>query len=547
MALALLVGGVVACGDDSAGGSGNDDGGAMGGGDEDGGGVRVHIGQRDSGSGGGTTDGGTDAGPAGCASGFANCDGDEDTGDKGCETDLRTVIDCGSCGNACDLENASARCDQGECVVASCDGSYDNCDGLAGNGCETDVLADDDNCGECGMSCGTLATCSDGACVLKDPCPTGFDDCDNDPTNGCETPLNTLDDCGFCGQECAVENGTATCDSGTCEVACLTVCDDENTCTVGECLEYDCDAGWGNCDTAADCETPLDTLGHCGACFKTCDIPAASEQCMLNTTTNEYECQFVECAANTADCDGDLATCDPFTPQDCNGCETATNTIDNCGGCGMAADPDDSNYICAVPNATNVCSNPGSGFACSTSTCADRFYTVPELPGPCDCEDTPQVGAFGGTTGVSCATSKTVMQTSAGMQDIQGTIPNPGDSDWYYVNFGTAPSRTVGNGFRINFQNTSADYEFDVYSDCVSLTTLAGQDRAAESITDWQFYDSCTSPPGVTRPAATNVCNSSGTTSSTNSNAFPTTMYVRVKRTNGVLSCAQYTLRVQRN
>src|SRR5690606_14623960 len=55
-----------------------------------------------------------------------DCDGfiDEDF-------DLSTDSDnCGKCGNACRAANGSAACDQGECIITSCnvDQGYDDCD-----------------------------------------------------------------------------------------------------------------------------------------------------------------------------------------------------------------------------------------------------------------------------------------------------------------------------------------------------------------------------------------------------------------------------------
>jgi hypothetical protein len=48
--------------------------------------------------------------------------------------------------------NAQATCSAGACAF-QCNQGYGDCDGVAGNGCEIDVLKDDDNCGSCGRSC----------------------------------------------------------------------------------------------------------------------------------------------------------------------------------------------------------------------------------------------------------------------------------------------------------------------------------------------------------------------------------------------------------
>lgn len=43
---------------------------------------------------------------------------------------------CGSCGNTCDLPQATAGCVGGACTVASCDAGWSNADGTSANGCE---------------------------------------------------------------------------------------------------------------------------------------------------------------------------------------------------------------------------------------------------------------------------------------------------------------------------------------------------------------------------------------------------------------------------
>lgn len=45
-----------------------------------------------------------------------------------------------------------------------CEPGYNDCDGLAANGCETSVMDSRQNCGQCGHSCGKYAICSNGVC-----------------------------------------------------------------------------------------------------------------------------------------------------------------------------------------------------------------------------------------------------------------------------------------------------------------------------------------------------------------------------------------------
>jgi hypothetical protein len=99
-----------------------------------------------------------------CASGFGNCDG---VAANGCETDLTTSkSNCGSCGNAC---ATGSSCVSGACVpdvvVLKCEPGWADCDGDASNGCEVNLMTSDENCGSCGNPCDSLSHCSNGTCV----------------------------------------------------------------------------------------------------------------------------------------------------------------------------------------------------------------------------------------------------------------------------------------------------------------------------------------------------------------------------------------------
>ena len=105
-----------------------------------------------------------------CNTNFKSCDSNPN---NGCETASNTNTNCGTCGTACARANASATCATGACAIASCAAGFDNCDGVDGNGCETqhnvyanicgaaeDVGA---SCGDTQHACGFLnAQCCDG-------------------------------------------------------------------------------------------------------------------------------------------------------------------------------------------------------------------------------------------------------------------------------------------------------------------------------------------------------------------------------------------------
>src|SRR5690606_9623343 len=273
-ALALLMSGVImyaACSSDDSSGSGPDAGGDA---SADAG---VEGGTGGSGATGGSAGSAGSAGAAGSAgsaggssSGMADCDDDGVP-----ETQLGTVEACSACGDVCVASRAEVRCVSGTCAIDDCADGWADCDKDYFTGCETD-LTQQQSCGACDVDCGDPATgaeCVQGICQVTQ-CPDGFDDCNNDFTDGCETPLTTLANCGFCGEPCSLPNATASCETGSCQIACKTVCTDPDACTLGECLEKECAEGWGDCnnDPSDGCEMDLNSLGHCGGCNQPCKI-----------------------------------------------------------------------------------------------------------------------------------------------------------------------------------------------------------------------------------------------------------------------------------
>lgn len=73
-----------------------------------------------------------------CAAGLDDCNGF--AGD-GCETPLNTTANCGACGVACMPNHAQGRCSvdamsRASCVIGGCSPGYRDCDGNVANGCE---------------------------------------------------------------------------------------------------------------------------------------------------------------------------------------------------------------------------------------------------------------------------------------------------------------------------------------------------------------------------------------------------------------------------
>lgn len=322
-----------------------------------------------------------------CVAPYDDCNGKPE---DGCEVNIKTDVDnCGACGaSPCPTLNGTARCVDAKCAI-TCDTNFDDCDGLAGNGCEKDVSRDINNCGGCGNTCtaspGKTAWCRNGQCG-ETTCAPGRGDCngnpDDDPANnGCETDLKTdVDSCGTCGTICVVSGGQAQC-------------------TAGQCSIKSCSAGLDDCSGGYDdgCETKTTTdLMNCGACGKTCTTANGTSACVSGA------CQVKACAGSYADCNG----------SNTDGCETDTKTSQtHCGAC-----------TGATANCDTVF--PHSGGQCVNSTCVIK-------PNSCatdysDCNGQPSDGCESnlktdvnhcGTCSIACSTAGT---TSAGTSCVAG-------------------------------------------------------------------------------------------------------------------------------
>jgi hypothetical protein len=169
---------------------------------------------------GGSGDGGPDDGgppDASCEAGWDDCDR---MVSNGCETPLTTPTDCGSCGNDCTLDHVTTpTCAAGTCAIGTCEPGWDDCNGSPGDGCEESVRTIT-SCGSCSMRCGPLAnataTCASGTCEVAS-CSSGFYDCDMLASNGCETNVMTsVMHCGMCGNACMLPGATQACSRGGC-------------------------------------------------------------------------------------------------------------------------------------------------------------------------------------------------------------------------------------------------------------------------------------------------------------------------------------------
>jgi hypothetical protein len=285
-----------------------------------------------------------------CNGSYANCD---NNAGNGCEVDLgASVANCGTCGAACSLANATPTCTGGACAVATCNPNFGNCDGLASNGCEVNTTTSVANCGACGSACAlpnATPVCTAGACAIGS-CSAGFGNCNGRTSDGCETPTTTNTNCGACGTRCAAgtfcsagacvsscPTGTTYCSAtgscinlqtnpdncGRCGNVCASAPHVIRTCMVGTC-GGSCESGYGNCDGNAGngCETSLTTsLTNCGACNNVCRLANATPVCAAGA------CAIGACYPGFANCNGTTS----------DGCEASLQSdTRNCGACGRA-------------------------------------------------------------------------------------------------------------------------------------------------------------------------------------------------------------------
>jgi len=151
-----------------------------------------------------------------CGPNSALCDGTT------CTSLNNDPENCGECGNSCSAGATSTGvCAEGTCVRACIPGQAD-CDAdlgrPGGNGCETAIMTDANNCGGCGVVCdappNATAGCIAGACGVG-TCHAGWADCDQNHSTGCETDiLRNAQHCGGCNIRCT---GGDICIDGICD------------------------------------------------------------------------------------------------------------------------------------------------------------------------------------------------------------------------------------------------------------------------------------------------------------------------------------------
>jgi len=317
-----------------------------------------------------------------CDNGFGDCNGQVT---DGCEVNLQNdAANCGACGNACQLDHASSSCQSGSCVIASCLGTWLDCNNIAGDGCEVDTASDPLNCGACGSACQldhAVAGCSGSTCVVSS-CTGTWGDCNQLPADGCEYDLSSdMQNCGACGAVCQLDHASSQCQGGLCLIvscdsgwsdcngsdadgcesdtasdplncgSCGAACQYAHAsaaCSAGQCSLQACDGGFDDCngDDADGCEVELASdAAHCGSCQNACSVAHGTPGCSAGS------CVVAACDPGFGDCNSQVS----------DGCETGLNDDpQNCGSCG---------HGCSFANAEAGC----QAGQCRLGACHDGF------------------------------------------------------------------------------------------------------------------------------------------------------------------------------
>ncbi len=233
-----------------------------------------------------------------------------------------------TCSAVCTNAGTINQCVPGDgCCPSGCNANNDSdCKATCGNAIiESNEACDQTNFG--GKSCQTLGysagslTCSSSCQIVETGCfcAAGLSRCGS----ACVDTSNNKTNCGSCGTVCA---GAQVCVNSICRAP-----------------PPVCDVGKGDCDfnSANGCEATLSSdVLNCGQCTNACSSNHGTAQCSSGT------CR-ISCAPNFGNCDFNSA----------NGCETQTNTIDNCGACGK---------VCAgAAHASPLCSNGQCKISCA--------------------------------------------------------------------------------------------------------------------------------------------------------------------------------------
>jgi Notch-like protein len=199
-----------------------------------------------------------------------------------------------------------------------CNGIDDDCDGEIDNG--FDLLFDSENCGACGWVCdldNATARCENGACWV-DTCMEGYYDANGDPSDGCE-------------YLCTMMSTEESQDDGSCSDGIDNDCDgriDEDDPDCSDCVPEYCDSIDNDCDGLIDEDFDLRSdPDHCGNCSTVCpDYPRAFGVCVLGSCDINCEAGYTDLDGIILN--GCEATCLPDADPNESLCDGVDNDCD---------------------------------------------------------------------------------------------------------------------------------------------------------------------------------------------------------------------------
>lgn len=202
---------------------------------------------------------------------------------------------CGDCANACPTpDNAASVCSAGMCQMGACNAGWADCDGVAGTGCERNVLQD----GACVCAPGETQACYYGAPGTQNvgPCHAGTQTCDASgvawgPCVGQVMPVSEIcannvdEDCdGFLDNVKDIDgDGWTTCNGDCCEAPgpnCNTpkLVNPGAFEVIGNGVNDDCDAQSSDVAAPPACSTVADFSGVTAS-----DVAKAMDICQTTT------------------------------------------------------------------------------------------------------------------------------------------------------------------------------------------------------------------------------------------------------------------------
>ncbi len=285
------------------------------------------------------------------------------------------VIECHATNPAQANCSTNPRQSADQSIPEVCNRLDDDCNGQRDNG--FDLRSDLNNCGTCGTQCQVAngsPVCATGNCAI-DTCNSPYQDCVGGYPDGCESNTQTdLAHCGGCNIACTVANGSPVCASGNCGIA---------SCNTGF---FDCNSTYTD-----GCEASLlNDINTCGTCSTVCSVANGSPRC------NSGSCEIAQCTAPWRDCNTSYI----------DGCETNTQTtIAHCGACGNS---------CSVSNGSPAC----NGGTCEIASCTAAFRDCNNsYADGCEINSANNTNHCGGC-GISCSVRNGSPRCSSGSCEI---------------------------------------------------------------------------------------------------------------------------------